>query len=291
MSDTPLIQQIRTASRLMVRELGFMNTTLAATHYSPSAVHTLLEVSVRGTITAAQLVTLLGLEKSSVSRMVARLLAAGELEERPCAEDARSKSLALTAKGHGTVATINAYGTRRVVEALAHLDETQQRTVASGLAAYAQALAQCRDAALAETTPPISLVTGYQPGAIGRIAQMHGEYYARHHDFGAFLKARLPAASRNSPPGFPRRSTRSGWRCARGRLSVRWRSMARISASSRRICAGSFSMTAAGEPALAGGCSVRRWLSATVVSSAPFSCGRLKVWTRPANCMSPLASR
>jgi DNA-binding MarR family transcriptional regulator len=67
----------------MVRELGFMNTTLAATHYSPSAVHTLLEVSVRGAMTAAQLVTLLGLEKSSVSRMVARLLAAGELEERP----------------------------------------------------------------------------------------------------------------------------------------------------------------------------------------------------------------
>lgn len=191
MSDTPLIQQIRTASRLMVRELGFMNTTLAASHYSPSAVHTLLEVSVRGTITAAQLVTLLGLEKSSVSRMVARLLAAGELEERPCAEDARSKSLALTAKGHDTVATINAYGTRRVVEALAHLDETQQRTVASGLAAYAQALAQCRDAALAETTPQISLVTGYQPGAIGRIAQMHGEYYARHHDFGAFFEGKV----------------------------------------------------------------------------------------------------
>ena len=40
MADTSLIQQIRTASRLMVRELGFMNTTLAATHYSPSAVHT-----------------------------------------------------------------------------------------------------------------------------------------------------------------------------------------------------------------------------------------------------------
>ena len=78
MADTSLIQQIRTASRLMVRELGFMNTTLAATHYSPSAVHTLLEVSVRGAMTAAQLVTLLGLEKSSVSRMVARLLAAGK---------------------------------------------------------------------------------------------------------------------------------------------------------------------------------------------------------------------
>ncbi|MGP4880325.1 MarR family winged helix-turn-helix transcriptional regulator, partial [Klebsiella pneumoniae] len=112
--------------------------TLAATHYSPSAVHTLLEVSMRGEMTAAQLVTLLGLEKSSVSRMVSRLLAAGELEERPCAEDARAKSLALTAKGHDTVAKINAWGTRQVVEALDHLDETQQQTVATGLAAYAR---------------------------------------------------------------------------------------------------------------------------------------------------------
>ena len=52
------------------------------------------------------------------------------------------ESLALTAKGHDTVAMINAWATRRVVEALGHLDEPQQRTVASGLAAYAQALAQ-----------------------------------------------------------------------------------------------------------------------------------------------------
>ena len=31
MPDTLLINQIRSASRLMVRELGFMNSTLAAT--------------------------------------------------------------------------------------------------------------------------------------------------------------------------------------------------------------------------------------------------------------------
>ncbi|UMY57419.1 hypothetical protein MJ699_16520 [Klebsiella pneumoniae] len=41
------------------------------------------------------------------------------------------------------MAKINAWGTRQVVEALDHLDETQQQTVATGLAAYARALAQC----------------------------------------------------------------------------------------------------------------------------------------------------
>lgn len=48
MTTSPLVDEIRTASRLMVRELGFMSATLAATDYSPSAVHTLLEISLRG---------------------------------------------------------------------------------------------------------------------------------------------------------------------------------------------------------------------------------------------------
>jgi DNA-binding MarR family transcriptional regulator len=42
-------------------------------------------------MTAAQLVQILGLEKSSVSRMLSRLLAAGELQEKPDGEDARFK--------------------------------------------------------------------------------------------------------------------------------------------------------------------------------------------------------
>lgn len=93
MTTFPLVDEIRTASRLMVRELGFMSATLAATDYSPSAVHTLLEISLRGAMTAAQLVQILGLDKSSVSRMLSRLLAAGELQENPPPATGASSSL------------------------------------------------------------------------------------------------------------------------------------------------------------------------------------------------------
>ncbi|MEG0053342.1 MAG: helix-turn-helix domain-containing protein, partial [Comamonas sp.] len=65
-SDTT--EAIRSASRAIVRELGFMNSTLAATPYSASAVHTLLELDAHQEMTAAQLVQTLGLDKSSVSR-------------------------------------------------------------------------------------------------------------------------------------------------------------------------------------------------------------------------------
>ncbi|UNK75354.1 bifunctional helix-turn-helix transcriptional regulator/GNAT family N-acetyltransferase [Raoultella planticola] len=186
-----LINEIRRASRLMVRELGFMNSTLAATDYSPSAVHTLLEISANGAMTAAQLVQILGLEKSSVSRMLSRLLAAGELQEKPDGEDARFKRLELTEQGRGTVSRINDYGAMRVVDALTHLDAGQQQNVALGLTAYAQALAKCRDVPRPATANNVTIVSGYRPGMIGRIAQMHGEYYARHHGFGHFFEGKV----------------------------------------------------------------------------------------------------
>ena len=134
-------------------------------------------------------------------------------------------------------------------------------------------------------------MTGYQPGMIGRIAQMHGEYYARHHDFGAFFEGKVASgvaefATRLSSPA------NQIWLAIRegkivGSLAIDGEDLGQ----QRRICAGSFSMTAAGEPALAGGSSARRWLSAIVASLARCSCGPLKGWTRPANCMNPLASR
>ncbi len=106
-SASLMVENIRVASRQMVRELGFMNHTLAATQYSPSVVHTLLEIEARGLMTAAQLVQILGLEKSSVSRMLSKLVNIGELEEQPSTEDARIKQLGLTAKGKETVRKIN----------------------------------------------------------------------------------------------------------------------------------------------------------------------------------------
>jgi GNAT superfamily N-acetyltransferase len=39
--------------------------------------------------------------------------------------------------------------------------------------------------------PPPVIVSGYIPGAIGRIVELHGSYYAKHWGFGAFFEARM----------------------------------------------------------------------------------------------------
>jgi DNA-binding MarR family transcriptional regulator len=138
--DQHLIDDIRAASRRMVRELGFMDATVAATDYPPSAVHTILEIGIRGPMTSGQLAEVLHLEKSSVSRMVGKLVACGELKETSDSDDARMKPLTLTPKGRRTLTALHEFGRRQVGNALAQLTETERRTVREGLMLYARAL-------------------------------------------------------------------------------------------------------------------------------------------------------
>jgi len=144
--NVALIDDIRAASRQMVRELGFMEATLAATDYPPSAVHTILEIGARGPMTSVQLAEILHLEKSSVSRMVRKLVECGELKETSDTQDARIKLLSLTPKGRRTLAALHDFGRRQVAGALARLTETERKIVREGLGIYASALKAGRDA-------------------------------------------------------------------------------------------------------------------------------------------------
>jgi DNA-binding MarR family transcriptional regulator len=143
--DQSLIDDIRAASRLMVRELGFMEQTVAATEYPPSAVHTILEIGTRGPLTSAELSEILHLEKSSVSRLVRKLIECGELKESVDADDARIKQLSLTAKGRRTLSALHEFGRRQVSGALERLSEAERRAVRDGLMIYARALKASRD--------------------------------------------------------------------------------------------------------------------------------------------------
>jgi DNA-binding MarR family transcriptional regulator len=138
--ELDLIDDIRAASRLMVRELGFMEATVAATDYPPSAVHTILEIGIRGPMTSGQIAGFLHLEKSSVSRLVRKLIESGELREMSDAADARAKPLILTAKGQRTLAALHEFGRRQVSGALSRLSESERDAVREGLMLYAQAL-------------------------------------------------------------------------------------------------------------------------------------------------------
>lgn len=190
------IAPIRQASRRLVRELGFMRGTLAGTDLSPSAAHALVEIGQHGGgLTASGLCELLMLEKSSVSRMLGKLVAGGLLREQASRSDARAKTLALTAAGRKVLAGIDRFATGQVAQALAYLPPAGGQAVAEGLARYADALQAARTGQppnpLPAAGPAVEIHAGYRPGVIGRVAEMHAAYYGRTAGFGQFFEAQV----------------------------------------------------------------------------------------------------
>ncbi|CAI0803456.1 Acetyltransferase (GNAT) family [Serratia entomophila] len=186
------LQPIRDASRQLVRELGFMGSTLAGTDMPPSAVHALIEIGEQRANTAAALCGILNLEKSSVSRMLSKLIKAGQLANTPSDTDAREKLLMLTDRGRETLASINRFAERQVMAALTGLPPGADAAIATGLQTYAAALRSAR-AADAPAKAAIEIVSGYRPGFVARTLEMHMQYYARTVGFGAFFEAKVGA--------------------------------------------------------------------------------------------------
>lgn len=176
-----VVEGIRSASRGLVRELGFMGGDFAGTSLSPSAVHTLIELDHTPGISANELGARLRLEKSSVSRLLHKLIQAGDVMEKVDENDGRAKRLFLTEGGQHRVGEIHAFGKRQVTTALARLGPGQDQRVLDGLRLYAGAFS---DESPAAPDLPFEIKRGYQTGLIARITQMHALYYARTSGFG-----------------------------------------------------------------------------------------------------------
>ncbi len=158
-----------------------MGGEFAGTDLSPSAVHALLEID-RGGATARSIAAALRLEKSSVSRMLRRLVISGDVQERPGRVDARTKELSLTAAGARRVVAIHARARSQVLDALSRLSPQNAATVVKGMRLYDAAL---RGGSPEPDTPsPIQIATGYQVGLIAQVTQLHAAYYARESGFG-----------------------------------------------------------------------------------------------------------
>ncbi|CZR64282.1 uncharacterized protein PAC_14180 [Phialocephala subalpina] len=205
--DETLIPELRQYSRQLVREWGFMSTTVAGTSYNASAVHALIEISHNEGIMSAELCGPLNLDKSGVSRAVKKLVEAGEVEEEfdggaAGMGDGRVKRLVLSEKGRETVKGVNVYGDHQVATALSKLPPTTSPlTILDGIRAYGKALRSQRlDTAL--TPPPetslsaqphfpipdketsITIVPGYRAGVTARTIEMQMSYYGPHTPFG-----------------------------------------------------------------------------------------------------------
>ncbi|WP_118183579.1 bifunctional helix-turn-helix transcriptional regulator/GNAT family N-acetyltransferase [Paraburkholderia phosphatilytica] len=189
------ILELREFSRRLVRELGFMRATLAESEFAPSAVHAILEIGAKPGIAAKELAAILRLDKSNMSRQVARLESEGLVRRNAAPDDARSFGLQLTEAGQTLRRKIDRFATDQVSNALRRLVPAEQQTLVRSLALYADALAQgnlAKPAAEAvDGATGVAIAEGYRPGCIGDVASLHGRFYAEHWGFGAFFEKRV----------------------------------------------------------------------------------------------------
>ncbi|WP_343651807.1 helix-turn-helix domain-containing GNAT family N-acetyltransferase [Herbaspirillum sp.] len=186
------IRQLRELSRKLVRELGFMRSTLAGSDMAPSAVHAIIEIGLNPGIQARDLGELLCLDKSNTSRQVAKLEALGLVRRAPLEADGRAFSLSLTETGQALRKKIDRFATDQVSAALRRIMPEDQQGLLRALALYSQALSRDNPNLAAPQGPaPAALTTGYQPGCIGDIAGLHARYYAGTSGFGVFFEHKV----------------------------------------------------------------------------------------------------
>jgi putative acetyltransferase len=139
------VEPLRAASRQVVRELGMLDDRGLPAHISHSQCHALIELERAGGegLGVAELATRLNLDKSTLSRTVARLARAG-LVTHGSGPDRRKKPLRLTAAGRKKLASVHQAAGGQVHAALELLAPAERQQVLDGMTLYARALGRLR---------------------------------------------------------------------------------------------------------------------------------------------------
>ncbi len=200
------IRDLREFSRKLVRELGFMRTSLAGSDMAPSAVHAIIEIGLQPGIQARDLAAILRLDKSNTSRQVAKLESAGLLTRETDSADARSSRLYLSEAGNKLRGQIDQFATDQVSRALRQLTPADQESLIRFLSLYADALShENPNTAPAAAGGGIAdqIRAGYVPGCIGDVASLHARYYAQASGFGVYFERKVASELAEFAEGLP----------------------------------------------------------------------------------------
>ncbi|WP_419904137.1 MarR family winged helix-turn-helix transcriptional regulator [Kiloniella sp.] len=107
-------------------------------------MHALIDIGNAGSLTAKELSENLLLEKSTISRLVRKLISRGEIIETTSLKDSRQKDLKLTIQGQKTMEEVSKFAEIQVKNAISPLRNSTKRDVLNGLETYSEALKKSR---------------------------------------------------------------------------------------------------------------------------------------------------
>jgi DNA-binding HxlR family transcriptional regulator len=138
------VPALREASRKLVREWGFLRSTLAPFPLSPGAIHCLIDIGDYGRRAFPDLCAALKVTPTQLSHTLSELLSNDIIRRDHHPEGQEKQVYSLTAAGMKTLDEINAYAQAQVTSALAAAPPGAGADITAAFQAYAAALEQSR---------------------------------------------------------------------------------------------------------------------------------------------------
>jgi len=134
------VDSVRNAARHLVRELHLLDGRVECCGIPLSECHLITELNSMGEATASDLCERLVLEKSTMSRLVNRLVDKGLVCASCCEDDRRARVLCLTAEGKMQAEKVDLHARSQVASALDFVGPEEEKAVIEGLGLYARSL-------------------------------------------------------------------------------------------------------------------------------------------------------
>lgn len=138
------INQLRQNARSVVRELGLLNDAYFEIGVTLAERHLLIELNSDYSPTMGEIAERLLLDKSTVSRLIAKAVKKGYIQCATEGKDKRKRFLRLTEKGKEVLHAFEPIAFKQTKEALLTLTDEEVNTVYQGIALYAKGLKNSR---------------------------------------------------------------------------------------------------------------------------------------------------
>jgi DNA-binding MarR family transcriptional regulator len=136
------VQEVRAFNRFYTVFLGILNNTYLHSKFSLAEVRVMHAAITNPGVTATEIVSMLNLDKSYLSRMIVRLEKMKIVDRKKSKSDARSFNLYITAAGQREFDTLDVTATRDMSQMLQQLSEEDCKVLMNNMASIQNILSK-----------------------------------------------------------------------------------------------------------------------------------------------------
>jgi DNA-binding MarR family transcriptional regulator/GNAT superfamily N-acetyltransferase len=167
------VEAVRRFNRFYTRRIGVLEEGLLNSPFTLAQARVLFELGTRKTVTAGELIDMLGLDPGYLSRILQGFVNLRLLARKRCAEDRRRTELSLTAKGRRAFDEIDERSRNTISEMISPLPAAERKRLLGAMHSLEKTLSRSgasRDVAIS--------IRPYRIGDVGWAIEQHGRLYA-----------------------------------------------------------------------------------------------------------------